>query len=308
MNAIVRTLLGIRVQTALNLGLKLDMPQYTTINELLTDSDVVPFQPSPPTLGMEFAEDYDMNQDSANVREQLLVIGNKGHRAMSGGNFGIDTVDPVPHLATDSGLFGMIPFVIRPFTDDLTPAQRKIYRLRKTMWYNGELYVAYYGRKLIIDAVVPEMTITDVSNGTPQTRPVVYTINNAKPKPRPIAGEGDGSFVETVANVSILFTTEDINWLKEVGQILFNDPNKGLISELAFCSCVEKPITRRYPGSGTQNPSNVPPGEHFESVAVQVNTFVSTFLTPNHNGGFGGVYNLGGNDPLYQHSENPSGP
>ena len=307
MRAIVRTILGIRVQTALNLGLKLDMPQNSTINEVLTDPEVVPFQPTPPTLGMEFAEDYDMNNDSANVREQLLVIGNKGHRASSGGTFGIDTMDVIPHLATDTGLFGMIPFVIRPYSDDLTPTQRAIYRLRKTMWYNGELYVAYYGRKLIINSVVPEMTITDVSNGSAQTRPFIPTINNLKPKPRVIDGEGDGSYVETVANVEVLFGAQEITWLKEVGQILFNDPNKGLVSELAFCSCVDKPVTRRYPGTGTQNPSNVPPGERYEAVAVQVNTFESTFFTPNLNGGFGGTYNLGGNDPTYQTSSDPSG-
>lgn len=308
MRAIVRTILGIRVQTALNLGLLLDMPQNSTINEILTDPKVVPYQPSPVSLGMEFAEPYDMNNDSKNVREQLLVIGNRGHIAASGGSFGIDTMDPVPHLATDTGLFGMIPFVIRPFSDDLTPAQRNVYRLRKTMWYNGELYVAYYGRKLNINSVVPEMTITDVSNGTSQTRPFIPSINNLKPQPRPINGEGDGSYVETVANVEILFGTQEINWLKEVGQIFFNDPNKGLVSELAFCSCVDKPVTKRYPGTGTQNPVTVPPGERFEAVAVQVNTFVSTFLTPNLNGGFGGNYNLGGNDPLYQTSTDPSGP
>lgn len=308
MRAIVRTILGIRVQTALNLGLALDMPQNSTINEVLTDSAVVPYQPNPVSLGMEFAEPYDMVSDSKNVREQLLVIGNKGHRAASGGTYGIDTMDPVPHLATDTGLFGMIPFVIRPFSDDLTPTQRNIYRLRKTMWYNGELYVAYYGRKINISSVVPEMTITDVSNGVPQTRPFVPSINNLKPQPRAIDGEGDGSYVETVANVEILFGEQEITWLKEVGQILFNDPNKGLISELAFCSCVDKPVTKRYPGSGTQNSTNVPPGERYEAVAVQVNTFVSTYLTPNLNGGFGGTYNLGGNDPLYQTSSDPSGP
>lgn len=308
MRAIVRTLMGIRVQTALNLGLFLDMPQHSTVNELLVDPEVVPFQPSPVTLGMEFPEPYDMNTDSREVREQLLVIGNKGHRAQSGGTTGIDTIDPIPHLATDTGLFGMIPFVIKPYSDDLTPAQRKIYRMRKTMWYNNELYVAYYGRKLNVNSVVPEMTIVDVSNGVSQSRPFVPTINNSKPKPRPIDGEGDGSYVKTVANVEILFGPQEVQWLKEVGQILFGNPQKGLVSELAFCSCVDKPVTKRYPGSGTQNPGNVPPGERYEVVGVQVNTFVSTFLTPNLNGGFGGTYNLGGEDPLYQTANDPSGP
>lgn len=308
MRAIVRTILGIRVQTALNLGLMLDMPQHSTLNELLTDPDVVPFQPSPITLGMEVPEPYDMNTDSKEVREQLLVIGNKGHKAAAGGTSGIDTFDVVPHLATDTGLFGMIPFVIKPFSGDLTPAQRRNYRMRKTMWYNGELYVAYYGRKLNVNSVTPEMTITDVSNGNSQTRPFVPTVNNSKPKPRIINGEGDGSYVKTVANVDVIFGQQEITWLREVGQIFFNDPNKGLISELAFCSCVDKPVTRRYPGTGTQNPSNVPPGERFEVVGVQVNTFVSTFLTSNLNGGMGGTYNLGGEDPLYQTANDPSGP
>lgn len=308
MNPIVRTILGIRVQTALNLGLLLDMPQHSTINELLTDNEVVPFQPNPPTLGMEFAEDYDMNTDSHNVREQLLVIGNKGHRAGTGGTSGIDVIDPIPHLATDTGLFGMIPFVIRPYSDDLDPTERAKYRLRKTMWYNSELYVAYYGRKLNVNSVVPEMTITVVSNGVKQTRPFVPNINNAKPKPRPIDGEGDGSYVESVANVDVLFGEKEVAYLEEVGQILFGDPRLGLVSELAFCSCVDKPVTKRYPPSGPQNPSNVAPGERYEAVGVQVNTFISTFLTPNLNGGFGGTYNLGGDDPLYQKSSTPSGP
>lgn len=299
MNVIVRTIYGIAVQTAQNLKIKLEIPQNSTINEVMSDSEVVPFQPNPPTLGMMMAEEYDMETDSANIVEQLICIGNKGHRASVDATYGIDGVDLVPHIATDAGLYGMIPFVIRPYNDDLSPSIAKNYRLRKTLWINNELYVAYYARKLNVESVVPEMTIVDVSNGIEQSRPFVPTINDLKPKPRTIDGEGDGSYVESLANVDVNFTEQEVNWLAEVGTIFFGDPNKGLISEIAFCSCVDKPVTRRYNPSGTQTPITVPAGERYEAVAVQVNCFVSTFLTTNLNGGFGGTYNLGGYDPLY---------
>lgn len=299
MDAIVRTLTGIAVQTAQNLKIKHEVLPFSTINEILTDADVVPFQPNPLTLGMEMAEEYNMDTDSANLAEQLIVIGNRGHRAYSDSKFGIDGIDAVPHIATDTGLFGMIPFVIRDYDDDLPPSVAANYRLRKTMMINSELKVAYYGRKLNVSSVVPEMVVVDVSNGISQSRPYVPTINDLKPKPRTIDGEGDGSYVEALANVDVFFGEQEINWLREVGTIMFGDPNKGLVSEIAFCSCVDKPVTRRYPPTGTQNPTTVPQGEKYEAVAVQVNCFVSTYLTQALNGGFGGTYNLGGYDPLF---------
>lgn len=299
MRAVVRTIYGVAVQVALNLGMKYEILRFSTINEIMTDPAVVPFQPSPGTLGAEITAPYDMEVDSANIREQYVIIGNGGHRSAPGGTNGIDTMDVLPHAATDSGLFRMIPFVIRPYADDLPTSIAKNYRLRKIMVINGSPFIAYYARKLNVESVTPEMAITTVSNGQSTTTPFRPSINDLKPLPKAIDGEGDGAFVDVLAMMNVDFGPTEVKYLQEVGQILYGKPNLAIVSEIAFCSGVDKPVTARYPISGNQNPIPVAPGEKYEAVAVQVNTHISTYLTPDYDGGFGGEYNLGGYDPLY---------
>lgn len=77
---VTRTGVGASIQTAKYLGAQHDILPNTTVNQSLTDPLVVPFQPSPVSLGMEVVDSYDALTDTNNLYLRYMVIGNKGHR------------------------------------------------------------------------------------------------------------------------------------------------------------------------------------------------------------------------------------
>lgn len=300
MRNIVRTIYGTNLQTASTLRLKVEIPNYSTINEVMGDSDTVPNQPSPKTMGMESAEPYNFEEDSKNNCLQYFVIGNGGHRNMPAPTGGVPYTDVEVHRATDAGLFKMIPFVVRPVTDDLTGVERAKYRLRKTMMINGQLYAAYYARKLNIDAVIPEMTTVTVADGIEYPSTFQPTLANLKPTPSEINYENDGSFVQVVAALDINFSAQEIRYIREACALLYGSEHYAIISEIGFCSGVDKPVVQRYPNAGTQTPVTVNGGATVEAVAVQLNTIMSTYYPINYvNDGFSIGFDLGGYDPLF---------
>lgn len=65
-----------------------------------------------------------------------------------GGNYLTDNTETYKytnHQPIDASLFNHIPFILRKPGNDLT-YERKKYRLRTTLYINGEMYIAYYGK------------------------------------------------------------------------------------------------------------------------------------------------------------------
>ena len=295
---VTRTGLGISVQTAKYIGSAHDVLPNTTMGQALYDPLIVPFQPTPATKGMEVIDTYDPQTDTDALRLKYMVIGNKGHRNINGP--GVPTTTPIPHASTDTGLFGMIPFVVRPVTTDLTPQQREKYRLRKTMEINGDLYAAYYARVIDVTGLVPTLSLTVIVSSTPVTTAFSPTINNLRP-PVPAIGVGnDGSYLDVSSPVTIDFTVEEVTWLKDACQLLYGDSNFAIISEIGFCTGVEKEVTEVFPASGTQTPSAVTPGTYYDITGVQINMFASVYYpVASTNAGFEYGYELGATEPLF---------
>lgn len=275
MRKVTRTPYGFRVQTALLLGKAHEVEENSTINQVLKDSSVVPFQPTNQTMGMETAESYDYTQDSANLRLHYLCIGQGAHFNVNAASGGIPYTDYYAHEAGDSGLFRMIPFVVRLVSNDLTVSQRANYRLRKILNINNVLYAAYYCRKLNLDNVQIEAILTTVANGVEVSTPFVPTINNLKPTPRQVTGSTDGSYISVIAPTVLEFNAQEITWFKEGCELLYGNSNSAIISEFAFCTGVDKPITKRYSTDGNGTPSAVTDGVLKEAMAVQVAVHVT---------------------------------
>jgi hypothetical protein len=226
---VTRTFLGIAVQTAKYLGSPHTVVPYSTVNESLTDPLVVPYQPSPPTLGAEISGSYDAITDTDSLRLQLMVIGNQGHRLIAGPPA---TTTEVPHKGTDAGLYGLIPFVAKPVTNDLTALQRTKYRLRKTMMIDGILYAVYYGRVIDISGITPTTQLTRIVDGTPVTTNFSPTINNLRPPVPAIGIDNDGSYVNVSSPLTVEFTDEEVTLLKEAAALVFGNENYAIISEI----------------------------------------------------------------------------
>jgi len=298
MQSITRTIYGTAVQTAKYLGASHELLPNTTVNESLYDGLVVPFQPPVITSGMETVDPYDSLADTDLLKLRYLVIGNKGHRFITG--VPVPYTTEVPHKATDAGLYGLIPFVIRPTASDLTPVEREKYRLRKTLLIDGVLYAAYYCRVVDISGIVPSLTLTNIIASTPTTTTFTPTINNLRP-PVPAIGIGnDGSYVSVSSPLTMLFSDQEVADLKDACLRLYSNENFAVISEIGFCSGVDKEVLERYPDDGAQVPVAVAPGTLFEAVAIQVNMVASVYFpVASTNAGFQFGYNLGAREPLF---------
>lgn len=298
----VPTIYGSAVQTAQNLGLLLDIPQYSTINEVLGNALAIP-QQNPggvTTLGMQTADAYNFGSDQQDIKFQYLVIGNGGHRFIQGSVGTVPYSSPIPHSAIDSGLFHMIPWIACPVTDDLSPTDRAQFRLRQTLTVDGVLTAFYFAKKINYGSTSPLLTITTVTGGVETTTAFSPTINNLIPT-QPVIGatnSGEKASVDTVVNINL--SAEDVLNIQNACALLYGDANQAIISELAICSGVDKPITHLYPNTGAQTPSPIVGSTTMEAVACQVACFISTYRQLSvDTGGVTIGFDIGVSEPLF---------
>lgn len=272
---ITRTVYGAQVQTAKSLGLKHPISQYTTVNEAINDVVLCPNIPSVTTRGMEYPAAYNYETDTNELKMQMVCIGNGGHQQTIKGTNSIPTNVAKERYATDAVLKNMIPFVVVPVDADLTAEQRKRYRLRRTHLINSVLYAAYYGRMIDTTVVAPESVIATTVNKVTKYSEFEPSINNMRPSDVPTTAALTGVYVSVSAPYSLAFSAEDTENLLNACAILYGDSDLAMISEIAVCSCVDKPIIQRYPNNGTQNPASVNGTSIKEVVGTQINLMVS---------------------------------
>ncbi len=298
--SVVRTIFSAKLQTCQALKIPYDIPEMSTLNEAINLPDVVPYQPTPLTSGAQLAQSYNPETDSNGVSIQYWCIGNGGHNLVSTGSQGGPYPDEKPHRASNTGFYNQIPFVVKHIDQDLTREQRALYRLRKILLIDGEYYAAYYARKLPIQNVEPKLLHTKIQNGIATTTEFVPTLNNLNP-PDPIIGqENDGSYLSVSSTMSIDFNAQDVAWLQEACELLYGTSKAAIISEIAICSGIDKPINQEYPLTGTQTSNNITNQGLMEAVGVQVNCFIIYFFSANYsNQGFSFDFDIGAAEPLF---------
>ncbi len=257
MRIIVRTVYGSALQTSKQLGIAHDIPGNASLNDVMGLGLVVPHQPAPVTLGMEVVAPYIAMDDTINQTLQYFCIGNGGHRTVAGPVGGVPYTAPIPHRASDSGLYNLIPFVVKPVNADLTDMQRSIYRLRKTMLIDGVLYAAYYLRRLDVASATADAAEVTVVGGVSYPVDFSPTQNNLIPPIPPIGTANNGSYLQVSATINVSFSVQEVEWLKDACALVFGDVNYAIISEIGLCHGVEHPITAVYPTTGTQTSTNI---------------------------------------------------
>lgn len=275
---VTRTIVGAQLQTVRQLGLSHEVMEYTTLNQALNEPTIIDLLPNPLTQGMEIADDYDYTTDTENLYTQYVVLGNGGHRNIDNPNDAVPYTLPIPHLATDTGLYNLMAFLVRPVTDDLTPAERGKYRLRRTVMRDGVLYAAYFARKIDFPRTTPDMNITTIVDGEESSEQFVPTINNLRPSHPEESHNYDGTYASVSSYVQLVWDSKEIEDIKEAARILFGNERMAIISEIAICSGVEKPIKQRYPNTGAQVPTVAPANMFFEAVACQVQVHITTYV------------------------------
>lgn len=295
-----RTIYGSYFQTCRALRRALDIKENSTINEAMSDSVKIPFQPAIQSAGLQETAAFDSVNDSNLINIGYVVIGNGGHVASISAN---DTsyMDFNIHQSTDAAPFKLMPFVCRPIDSDLPDSERAEYRLRKVLEIDQELYVAYYAKRLDFSNSDVDMVLSSTINGETTYKPFNPTISNLRPLPVAPGIENDGTKTYATAKTIFRFEEKDILYLTEACVNLYGSANEAIISEIAFCTGVDKPIIRSYPhnGSGASDSSIVNRGLK-EAAVVQVACFVNTYYQANF--GINGLeiaFDIGAIEPLF---------
>ncbi len=277
MEGSTRTVYGGYIQTCLALGLPPSYPTGTTMNEELgINATTLPASDDTPKLA-------------------YWVIGNKGHDFVKGTN-GIAKPETLQHKTTDSGLFGQIPFVLRPVGNDLSPVDRTKYALRREETWGSQVYAAYYARRIDLTNVTPQMQYNAVANGTTTTTQFVPTSSNLHPTPPALNNAGvntvTGDYLTADALLNLTLTTDDATELQNVASIMFGDAAAAVISEIGMCFGVDHIVSVTSTGAGNFNMNEV----IGTTIAMHIPAlYPMTFADE----GVTITLNLGSSDPLF---------
>lgn len=247
-----RTVYGAYLQTCKQIGLPFVVAPNTTLNQ---------------KFGIFQNEIPDANV-YPNMR--YISIGNGGHQGELGAD-GAFLLVPKLFRATNASLYNPLPFILRPIGNDITPAERLEYALRRLEVYDGVTYIAYYLKRLDLTNVAAQMSLTTVENGISTSTPFVPDSSMLNPTPPTQPSSGvivtSGMYVSAKAPISIILDSIDIGEFLNVIDIKYKDRRYAVLSELALCSAVDKVVTITDPGA---TPFNMT-----EAVAVQVCDFAN---------------------------------
>ena len=206
-------------------------------------------------------------------RLYTIGIGNKGATYDVGqGNYILTT--PVPHLPHHASLYNHLPFVVRPASDDLSPGERLLYRMRVPLQIGGNPFFAYYLRVFDLDAVVPSVELRSVVDGVITNTPFTPSQSDLAPT-HPVLSQsganqslipGDGDYLVSTAKVIFTLNQQDITHIREACQLIYGDPRYAVINELAVCTGIDKIVSGQLGGT-TIN--------YTESVATQIAAHIS---------------------------------
>ena len=235
--------------------------QYSTLNEKYTSSVTAEaVLNTPPTSG-----GYPITQ--------YLIIGNGGTSNVIGaGNNTL--VNMLEHNVTDAVLFSMIPWIVVPVNNDISPTVQANYRLRVIITVNSVQYIAYYVKVLTgVSSIAVQEQIVTLSNGT-VTSTVNYTPNPSSMTPVAVnlnnntTNTADGSHFVTQAVISIPLSSSDIAGIVNACTIIYQNPQYAIISEIGVVSGFDTSVTTSL---GVTSPIT-----YTGIQAAQVNAFAST--------------------------------
>ena len=200
------------------------------------------------------------------------------------------------HDPRSTGLFQICPIVVREVAQDLTPAERVKYRLRKQFEVNGVQYIGYYGKVIDTTNIRRETKIfTSKSDGTWDEADYVPTAANMKPQPQVYTPDEEqllsASYSKTMALVPVSITAADVKEIKNAFNVIYGDPNAAVTTEIGLVSSVNRSLNIQTP-QGQQTIT--------EAIAAQichVNTVLIHYAVFNE--GFDRTFDMGITEPLF---------
>lgn len=277
MENITRTIASAYLQTVQWIGARFIMKQNSTLNEK-----------------------WNIQSGIAPTADQIPVIkgygiGNGGHELVVINKIAVPK--PVQFKTRNASLYSPLPFVLRLPEADLTQTERANYALRRIEDHNGQNYVAYYCKRIDLSSTVPVMNYHKVlDGGGEEVTAFNYTTDDLNPTPPVLSSTGtnivSGDYLSASAPATIFFSPSDVEEILNVAQILYNNSDLAIVSEMTLVSGVDKVVSSPGVGSNTINFN--------ELIAAQCCTFINVFYPMNFNNqGVNITLDLGATEPLF---------
>jgi hypothetical protein len=250
----VRSIYGAYLQTCALLGFNVDIKPNSTLNQKF---DLFP---------------NEIFNSGETPTVKYLTIGNGGHTASMGVD-GLPLINPVPHSPRHAALYNHLPFIIREVTEDLTPGERLLYRLRVPRTIDGVNYMCYYAKVLDLSMVEPKIELRNNTDGiitATDFTPSLADLNPVKPV-IPVNGNitSTGNYLASTAKIEFVMNEAEITELLNACNIIYGSDNYAFISEIGLCSGVDRSLMGNFGG---------PPSAYTEAVGVQIMNFISTAI------------------------------
>lgn len=175
-----------------------------------------------------------------------IAIGNGGRSQISASANGVIAVQPLPYVRTWAALYNHIPFIIRPATNDLTPAQRAGYAMRVPFTIGSTAYVAYYLKRISFTGATMAASQVNITNGVIGS-PTTYVSQDSDLNPSAPTLNADGTstqsntYVEVTAVLDISLSQSDCQEIYNACNTMFG-VGYSTISELGIVAGVNQSI------------------------------------------------------------------
>jgi hypothetical protein len=268
-----RTVYGSALQTSQLLGIPYQVLANSTLNERFNveKTAVIP--------------------DGQYPRLGYFCIGTGGVKLTAGAD-GRPRTELVQHRSTDVSCFDPLPFILRPLNNDLSASERLKYGLRTQETYNGNVYVAYYLKRIDMSQVQVKIESRTINNGIVTSVP--FTPNNSNLTPTPPVTTNTGAnilnseYVTCTAQLVITLSQQECEELLDVCIIKYGSEDYAIISEIGLCSGVDKMIS--ITGGGSFK----------EAIGVQIVSHINTWHAVQYaQAGITGTFDIGVADPLW---------
>jgi len=201
---------------------------------------------------------------------RYMAIGNGGHTVTTdlSGNV---LVNPIQHSPDNISLYSHIPWIIREDGNDLTIAERAIYRMRVEVFIAGIKHYAYYLRLINPLPTNIQMNKITWSGSSSTTIPFVPGNNNINPTPTTNTSTAGDEYITVDTTVPLRITGTEATEIKDAVTKLFGNSDYAIISELGL-----------YMGIDTTVQDPVTAIQYTEVVGTQPTVFMNTFMALNY--------------------------
>lgn len=233
--------LGLIINAALSCNQTVNIPKFSTLNERYE----------------VLAEESQGRKKGRDFQLAYFGVGIGGSRSIGQDANGLEGRRVYQHKATDFNAFYPIPMVGRKLSEDLDEEVRKNYRMRYIRKIGDELYVFYELKLAGFIEFDPTMKVgeRDPATGNETERPYVPKKEDLEPKPYELTSTNSvpvtNTYINGTGKIDLSLNGNDLEELRNVCRILFNDSSKAAINEVYMVYGIETDHDGDIDGPGT---------------------------------------------------------